>query len=255
MELGLADKVAVVTGAASGIGRATALAFAGEGARVVLVDWNQSAVGDVRDEIEGTGGEVVAVAADVSDAEQVEDATHRAIADFGRLDIAFNNAAITQGSTPMHETTEDFYDRLMAINLKGVWLGLRAQLRQMLDSGGGAIVNTASIAGVTGTPGLALYSAAKHAVIGLTRTAALEYAQQGIRVNAIAPGTTATPMVGDFIRESGDPGVMDSILDAHPAGRAGTPEEMASAVLWLASDRAGFVTGHTLFVDGGFTAQ
>jgi NAD(P)-dependent dehydrogenase (short-subunit alcohol dehydrogenase family) len=154
----------------------------------------------------------------------------------------------------MHETEEETYDRVMAVNLKGVWLGMRAQLRHMVAAGRGSIVNVASIAGLKGTPGMSPYSAAKHGVVGLTRTAALEYATRGVRINAVAPGTVDTPMVADFVRQSGDPHVMDPVLSAHPMGRGGRAEEIASAVLWLASEQASFVTGHTLSVDGGFTA-
>jgi NAD(P)-dependent dehydrogenase (short-subunit alcohol dehydrogenase family) len=259
MQPELEGKVALVTGAASGIGRAVALAFVREGAGVALLDRREDALAAVREELSAAGaagGAVSVHVSDVSDAASVERAVADAVAAHGRLDAACNNAGVTQPSRATHETAEETYDRVMAVNVKGVWLGMRAQLRHMLAAGGGgAIVNTASIAGLKGTPGMSPYSAAKHAVVGLTRTAALEYATRGVRVNAVAPGTVETPMVAEFVRQSGgDDRLMDEVLSGHPMGRGGQAEEIAAAVVWLASPQASFVTGHVLVVDGGYTA-
>jgi NAD(P)-dependent dehydrogenase (short-subunit alcohol dehydrogenase family) len=253
VESELEGKVALVTGAASGIGRATALAFAAEGATVALLDRDRDGLEETRRRVVASGREASAHVVDVSVAAQVEQAHAAVIGRHERLDVAFNNAGITQPYQLLHETDEALFDQLMAIDVKGVWLGMRAQLRQMLAQDAGVIINTASNAAVQGFAGLGVYSGAKHAVVGLTRTAALEYAARGIRVNAVAPATVETPMIEGYIRDSGDPHVMDAVREAHPLGRTAQPEEIADAVVWLAGARSSFVTGHVLLVDGGYT--
>jgi NAD(P)-dependent dehydrogenase (short-subunit alcohol dehydrogenase family) len=193
--------------------------------------------------------------ADVRDRVQVDAAHDEAVRVHGRLDLAVNNAGITAPTAVTHETPEEVFDRVMAINLKGVWLGLRAQLRHMDAAGAGAIVNMASIAGVIAAPSMGPYAAAKHAIIGLTRSAAIEYASRGIRVNAVAPGTVETPMLAEFEAANSDPEVTQAVREGHPVGRCAQPAEIAAAVLWLAGNQSSFVTGSVLTVDGGFTAQ
>lgn len=255
MDLGFEGKIALVTGAASGIGRATALAFGDEGATLVLLDRDAAGLEALREELAASGTTATAVVTDVSDRAQVDAAHDEAVRVHGRLDIAFNNAGITASTAVTHETSEEVYDRIMAINLKGVWLCLRAQLRHMDAARSGAIVNMASIAGMIAAPGMGPYAAAKHAIIGLTRSASVEYALRGIRVNAVAPGTVETPMFAEFERISNDPEITDAVRDGHAIGRCAQPAEIASAVLWLASQQASFVTGSVLTVDGGFTVQ
>ncbi len=251
MDLGLEGKIVVVTGAASGIGRATANAFAAEGATLVLVDRDADGLRAAQAEIAGA----TALAVDVSDSASV-DAAHDAVVDqHGRIDVAFNNAGVIEPVGWLHETPEGSWDRVIAVNLKGVWLCMRAQLRHMFARRYGVIVNTSSAAGLVGAPGTSPYTTAKHGVIGLTRTAALEYATHGIRVNAVAPGTVETPMNARFSREADDPFADAPVRHGHPNGRLARPEEIADAVLFLASDRSTFATGSTLVVDGGYTAQ
>jgi NAD(P)-dependent dehydrogenase (short-subunit alcohol dehydrogenase family) len=246
-------KVALVTGAGSGIGRASALAFAREGACVVVVDKD-----DIKGEetvllVEKDGGEAVFVHADVSIAADVEAMVGRALDCFGRIDCAHNNAGVVGHAAATHQCTEENWDRTVAINLKGVWLCMRHEIPQMLIQGGGAIVNTSSGAGLVGFPGLPAYVASKHGIVGLTRAAALEYAHAGIRVNAICPGTTLTPMLEGFM--GGDPEMEAAMRAAQPIGRMASPDEIAEAAVWLCSDAASFVTGHPLVVDGGALAQ
>jgi NAD(P)-dependent dehydrogenase (short-subunit alcohol dehydrogenase family) len=247
-------KVALVTGAGSGIGRATALAFAREGARVVGCDVNADASGETARQIKDAGGEALSLTADVTDSAQVQAAVARTLEAYGRLDYAHNNAGIS-GSTPgvaAADIPEDAFDRVIAVNLRGVWLCLKHEVLAMLASGGGAIVNTASIMGVVATATNPAYAASKHGVIGLTKSFALAYADQGLRVNAICPGYVDTPM---FDRFRADPPLMQQIISRHPIGRLGTPEEVAQAVVWLCSEASSFVTGHALVADGGYTAQ
>jgi NAD(P)-dependent dehydrogenase (short-subunit alcohol dehydrogenase family) len=246
-------KVALVTGASSGIGRATALAFAREGARVVVSDVQIDGGEETVRLILDAGGEAVFVHANVADAAEVEAMVRRAVEVFGRLDYAFNNAGIEGLTAPTAECTEENWDRVIDINLKGVWLCMRFEIPEMLRQGGGAIVNCSSVAGLVGFPGIPAYSASKHAILGLTRTAALEYAQQGLRVNAVCPGVIRTAMVERFTHQ--DPQAEAQLVAREPVGRMGTPEEIAGAVLWLCSDAASFVTGHALAVDGGFVSQ
>ena len=247
-------KVAVVTGAGSGIGRAVALAFVREGAKVVVadiaVDVGEETVRIIRD----SGGEAIFVKTDVRVASQVEALINTAVQTYERLDFASNNAAISGIVAPTHELQEDAWDRYIDINLKGVWLCMRYQIPQMLHQGGGAIVNTSSSASLKAAPNIPAYAASKAGVNGLTKTAAIENARKGIRVNAICPGATLTPMLKGFV-ENSPAHTLEGVGDSLPMGRMGTPEEQAEAVIWLCSDAASFVTGAILSVDGGEEAR
>jgi NAD(P)-dependent dehydrogenase (short-subunit alcohol dehydrogenase family) len=247
-----AGKVAFVTGAASGIGRATALAFASAGAAVVVADVSDEGNEETARLIENQGGRVLAVRCDVTRSEDVEDALRRTVGAFGRLDIAFDNAGVEQPVGPAAEVTEEQWDRIVDINLRGVFLCMRHEIPLILESGGGAIVNTSSGAGVTAVKGQAAYTAAKHGVVGLTKAAALDYAQANIRVNAICPGIIDTAMMERFTGDTAEG--RQRVIGQEPVGRMGTPEEIAAAVLWLCSDTAAFVVGHALVIDGGQTA-
>ena len=250
----LEGKIALVTGGGSGIGRATSLAFAREGAKVVVSDVNADGGEETVSTIKEAGGESTFVYADVSRPTDVEALVRRAVETYGRLDCAHNNAGIEGDiSSKLHEYSEDTWDRLMDINLKGVWLCLKYEIQHMLEQGGVAIVNTASAAGLVGSRMLSAYVASKHGVVGLTKAAALEYAQDGIRVNAVCPGIIDTPMVRRLL--AGREGYESTISSRQPVGRLGNPEEIAEAVVWLCSDAASFVTGHAMAVDGALTAQ
>lgn len=250
----LAGKVALVTGGSTGIGKASSLTFAREGAKVVVSDVNVHGGEETVRLIGESGGEAIFVKADVLLAAEVEALVKKVVGTYGRLDCAFNNAGIagTIGAST-HEYPDESWDRVIGINLKGVWLCMRYELPQMLKQGGGAIVNTASIWGLVGAPGASAYVASKHGVVGLTRAAALEYAPQGIRINAVNPGTIRTPILDPFIAAIPE---FESLMTArHPIGRIGMPEEVAEAVVWLCSDAASFVIGQNLPVDGGYTTQ
>jgi NAD(P)-dependent dehydrogenase (short-subunit alcohol dehydrogenase family) len=246
-------KVALVTGAGSGIGLATAKAFAEASASVVLADRHEEAVHAAARELTADGRKVIAVRCDVADDAEVASMIEQTISTFGRLDAAFNNAGVMQHRIETAEISGDEWDRVMAVNLRGVWSCMKHELRQMLRQGGGAIVNCSSIGGVIGVPGLAAYHAAKHGVIGLTKTAALEYAARGIRINAVCPGTVDTPMAQSLT--GGDPKILAEFLKDEPIGRLAAPEEIAAAVMWLCSPGASYVAGHALLVDGGYTAR
>jgi NAD(P)-dependent dehydrogenase (short-subunit alcohol dehydrogenase family) len=251
----LEDKVALITGAASGIGRATSLLFAEQGAKLVFADVDSAGSDETARLCGERGAEALCVPCDVTDAGQVQALVDAAVQCYGRLDCAFNNAGVGGSSAPFAEYQEDDFKRVIGINLTGVFLCMRSELGQMISQSGGAIVNTASVVGVIGYPLLAAYNAAKHGVIGLTRTAALEYATRGIRVNAVCPGWTETPMVMDEgPSPASDKDVYDAIAGLAPMHRLGQPIEIAQAVAWLCSDAASFVTGHPLVVDGGVAA-
>jgi NAD(P)-dependent dehydrogenase (short-subunit alcohol dehydrogenase family) len=250
---GIEGKIALVTGGGSGIGRAAALAFAREGAKVVVADVVAEGGRETVQMIKKADGEAIFVKTDVSKAAEVEALINKTVETYGRLDCAFNNAGIEGEQAPTAENTEKNWDRVININLKGVWLCMRYEIPQMLKQDGGAIVNTASVAGLVGFQGIAPYVASKHGIAGLTKTAALEYAQSGIRINAVCPGVIHTPMIERFF--AGDPNAEDQFIAMEPVGRMGTPEEIAEAVVWLCSDAASFVTGLPMPVDGGFVAQ
>lgn len=248
-------KVALVTGSGSGIGRATAIAFASQCARVVVSDINPQAGEETIAHIRDAGGDAIFVAANVSDAAQVKVLVAQAVGTYGQLNFAFNNAGLTQNSQPLAEQPSDAYDKLFDVSVRGVWLCMRAEIEQMLKQGHGNIVNMGSMSAVNGIAGLTTYTGTKHAVLGLTRGAALDYAKQGIRINAVGPGTIDTPMIERFIKLAGTDKVMEPIRAAHPIGRTGRPEEVAEAVLWLCSDASSFVLGQILMVDGGYSVQ
>ncbi len=246
-------KVALVTGAGTGIGRAAALAFAREGAQVAAIVRDAAQGEDVLAEIRRNKGEAVCVVCDVSKAPEVEAAVKTAAGVYGTLDCAFNNAGVEGAPALTADCTEENWQATIDVDLKGVWLCMKYELREMLKRKSGAIVNCSSIAGLIGFPSIPAYTAAKHGVLGLTKTAALEYAKSGIRVNAVCPGVIRTPMIDRFTK--GDPQAYSRLMSGEPVARIGTPEEIAAAVLWLCSDAASFVTGHPLVVDGGWVAQ
>jgi NAD(P)-dependent dehydrogenase (short-subunit alcohol dehydrogenase family) len=251
------DLTAVITGAAAGIGRATALTFAAEGARVVVSDVDAKGGAETVALIEKAGGKAVFVAADVSKSADVAALLAKALATYGKIDCAVNNAGIEGKIAPMADQPGDNFDAIIAVNLKGTFLCLQAEISAMLKTGGGSIVNLASVAGLIGFPGLSPYVASKHGVTGLTRNAALEYGKSGIRVNAVCPGGIDTRML-DSLAEQATGGAQTSaeMMDPlHPIGRIGTPQEVAELIVWLCSPRASFVTGAVIPVDGGYVAQ
>ena len=246
-------KVAVVTGGTSGIGKAAAIALAQAGANVVVAGRRQAEGEETIRQIQASGGDSFFVATDVSKEADVQALIEKTMARYGRLDIAFNNAGVDQEATPLPEQTEATYDRIMDINVKGVWLSLKHEIPAMLENGGGAIVNTSSGLGLVGAAGVPIYVASKHAVEGLTKSVALEYAKQGIRVNAVSPGLIQTEMLDRTVQTNTE--LIEYFKTTLPMGRIGTPQEVVNAVLWLCSDTSSFVTGQSLTVDGGYTAQ
>ena len=253
----VSGKVAIVTGAGAGIGRATALKFAAEGAKVAVSDVNVEGGEETVDLIRKQGGDAFFTAADVARPADVEALVAKTVERFGRLDCACNNAGIEGKIVPFTEQPLDNFDRVIAVNLRGVFLCLQSEIRQMLKNGGGAIVNLASVAGLIGFPGLAPYVASKHGVNGLTKNAALEYGKQGVRVNSVCPGGIDTRMLDSLAEQStgGKATSRELMNPMHPIGRIGTPDEVAELIVWLCSDRASFMTGTNIPVDGGFVAQ
>ena len=251
----LEGKTALVTGGGSGIGRAASLAYAREGARVAVVDLNVEGGEETVQRIKEGGGEAILIHADVSNNSGTQAMVAETLERYGRVDCAFNNAGISGGRDRnlTADYLEEDWDRVININLKGVWLSMKAEIPQMVAQGGGAIVNTASIMGLIATPGSVAYMAAKHGVVGLTKAAALEYAQKNVRINAVCPGYIDTPMTQPLFAVHQN--LLDQVVSRHPVGRLGQPEEIAEAVIWLSSDAASFVTGHSMAVDGGYVAQ
>jgi NAD(P)-dependent dehydrogenase (short-subunit alcohol dehydrogenase family) len=247
------NKVALVTGAGSGLGLATAKAFAEAGASVVLADANEAAVHSAAAELTARGHKALAIQCDVADDAQVEAMVERTIAAFGRLDAAYNNAGVQNVIAEAADATRDDFDRVMSINLRGVWSCMKFELRQMLRQESGAIVNCSSIGGLVGGARRGTYQASKHGVLGLTKSAALDYAVRGIRINAICPGIIHTPMLDRMMATQAD--ALNAMLKDVPIGRLGRPEEIANAVLWLCSPGASFVVGHALTADGGYTVR
>ncbi len=248
------NKVALITGAAQGIGFVTARAFAEAGASVALADWDKELVNKVVNELTANGYSAIAIVCDVSDDAQVKAMVDKTVEKFGKLDVAFNNAGIQNVLADAADQTIEDFDKVMGVNLRGVWCCMKYELQQMRKQGNGAIVNCSSIGGILGGPQRGTYHGAKHGVIGLTKSAALEYASQGIRINSICPGIIHTPMV-DKMMAGGQQDILDAMIDTVPAKRLGHSKEIADAVLWLCSDMASFVIGHTLVVDGGYSIQ
>lgn len=247
-------KVALVTGATSGIGRATAIAFGREGAKVVVAGRREVEGNETVAKIVEAGGSGRFLAADVSRDADVRRLVDETIQEFGKLDIAFNNAGVDEPYMPPHEQTEAICDQVLGVNVKGVWLCLKHEVTAMLKTGGGVIVNCSSVGGCCGMPGAAIYSASKHAVIGLTKSFALAYARQNLRINGVAPAGVQTDML-DRVTGGSETELRRKLVNLHPVGRIASPEEIAAAVLWLCSAEAAFVTGVTLPVDGGWTAR
>ena len=249
------NRVALVTGASSGIGRASAIAFAREGAKVIVSGRSREGCEKTVKMIKATGGEAFFIRADISKAEEVETLIDQTIKTYSKLDCAFNNAGVMgDKGIPTIDYPEELCNLLIDTNIKGTWLCMKYEIPHMLKNNGGAIVNNSSVAGLVGLPGWAVYVACKHAIVGLTKSVALEYAKANIRVNAVCSGTIRTPML-DRIIGGADPQFEAMVSAAHPIGRIGAPEEVAEAVLWLCSGSTSFITGHSLVMDGGWTAQ
>lgn len=249
----LEGKVTIITGAGSGMGRATAFRFIEEGAKVAILDWNEEGGKAVEQQLKDKGGDALFIKTDVSQAGDVEAAVKAVVGRWGKLDCAYNNAGIGSGPFPLADFPEEDWDRTIAVNLKGVFLCMKFEIPAMLKSGGGSIVNTASVDGLVGLAAVAPYVAAKHGVVGLTKTAALDYATQNIRVNCICPGTIRTELVQGWIDKF--PEAEEAWTKLAPMERMGDPKEIAEAAVWLCSDKSSFVTGHPLVVDGGIVIR
>jgi NAD(P)-dependent dehydrogenase (short-subunit alcohol dehydrogenase family) len=254
MNISFENKVALVTGAASGLGLATAKAFSESGASVVLADWNEEAVRSAAEELAADGHKTFAIRCDVADDAQVEAMVQQTVATFGRLDTAYNNAGVQNVLAETADSPRDDYDRVMAVNLRGVWSCMKFELQQMRQQGSGAIVNCSSLGGLVGGAQRGTYHAAKHGVLGFTKSAALEYATQGIRINAVCPGLIQTAMADQMVA-AGQGEALKAMEKSIPMGRMGRSEEIANAVLWLCSDAASYVTGQSISVDGGFVMR
>jgi len=246
-------KVAIITGGSSGIGKATAVALAKEGVRVVIAARRAKESEETLQLVKQAGSDGIFVKTDVANENDVKLLVEKTVKTYGRLDYAFNNAGMVEDSTSFVDQTSNVYDNIMNINVKGVWLSMKYEIPQMLKNGGGAIVNNSSGLGVIGMPQIPVYTASKHAVLGLTKSAALEYAKSGIRINAVAPGAIETEMFEKLVE--GKKQLRETFNSMHPIGRVGKSEEIANAVVWLLSDKASFVTGHTLLVDGGLVSR
>jgi NAD(P)-dependent dehydrogenase (short-subunit alcohol dehydrogenase family) len=247
------NRIVLITGAATGIGRASALAFAREGASLALVDIDTVQMEQTAKAAGELGAKTLCLQVDVAQVAQVQKMVSDTVSHFGRLDCAFNNAGVAGGILDLAQSTEENWDRVININLKSVWASMKYELQQMLTQGSGSIVNTASVLGLVGGPVSPAYTASKHGVIGLTKSAAIAYAPKGIRINAVCPGYIETPLIDKVM--TANPEYRPQVIARHPIGRMGTAEEIAAAVLWLSSDSASFVTGLGLAADGGFTAQ
>jgi NAD(P)-dependent dehydrogenase (short-subunit alcohol dehydrogenase family) len=247
------QKVAIITGGSSGIGRATAFALGKEGVRIIVAARRTKEGEQTIRLVKEAGGDGIFVRTDVASEKDVKSLVEKSVKQYNRLDYAFNNAGLEESPTPLIDQTSEVFDKIMNVNTKGVWLSMKYEIPEMIRTGGGAIVNTSSGTGVIGTPQMPIYTASKHAVLGLTKSAALEYAKSGIRINAIVPGVIETDMFG---RVAGDnKQVLESLESTTPIGRTGEPQEIANAVVWLLSDKASFVLGHTLLVDGGLISR
>jgi NAD(P)-dependent dehydrogenase (short-subunit alcohol dehydrogenase family) len=247
------QKVAIITGGSSGIGKATAVALAKEGVRVVIAARRAKESEETLQLVKEAGSDGIFVKTDVAREHEVEQLVELAVAKYGRLDYAFNNAGVVEDATSFVDQTTNVFDNIMNINVKGVWLAMKYEIPQMLKNGGGAIVNNSSGLGVIGMPQIPVYIASKHAVLGLTKSAALEYAKSGIRINAVAPGAIETEMYEQVVGDNKQ--IRENLNAMHPIGRVGKSEEIANAVVWLLSDKASFVTGHSLLVDGGLVSR
>jgi NAD(P)-dependent dehydrogenase (short-subunit alcohol dehydrogenase family) len=247
------QKVAIITGGSSGIGRATAVALAKQGVKIAIAARRAKEGEETVRLVKEAGSDGVFVKTDVANEDDVRSLVEKTIKMYGRLDYAFNNAGIEETMTPLVDQTSDIFNQIMNVNVKGVWLGMKYEIPQMIRNGGGAIVNMSSGAGVIGIPQMPIYVASKHAVLGLTKSAALEYAKSGIRINAIAPGVVETGMLERAAEDNKQ--FVETLKSMHPIGRIGDPEEIANAVVWLLSDKASFVLGHTLLVDGGVVSR
>ena len=247
------DKVAIITGGSSGIGRATAVALAKDGVKVTVAARRATEGEETVQLVKESGSEGIFVKTDVTKEDDVKSLVEKTVKVYGRLDYAFNNAGIEEMMTPFVEQTSDTFDQIMNVNVKGVWLSMKYEIPEMIRSGGGAIVNNSSVAGLMGFPQMPIYIASKHAVLGLTKSAALEYAKSGIRINAVAPGGVETDMVERMVEDNKQ--FLETVKSMHPIGRIAKPEEIANAVVWLLSDKASFVLGHTLLIDGGMVSR